>query len=443
MRNPLAPLGDVTTSQSRRRQKIQLAGKGAARLDRLFDLDQWCDEGNRPERRQCLDQRTGLVRCSRDDDPHAGERPRSHRLGSTPSCVARRFRSHVATGRFGSGQFRSGPGAVERSGEPDRPHPTRAAPSSAGIGHPDRPGRRAGARRRRGRRPAASIRSRARRGTARSVVTRAPRRRVVDRSEQRTGASSSLRHSIATQPWPTAGTNTSVGRSPRSGSVSPRTSSAATAITIAPPSGIFDRRVWMLPRSSTNCEVGAHRGAAAPAGGPTRWRPSRPGGDRRGWSRRARRGIAPRRRTRRCVRPSAAVDGRSLAECAARSARPSSTARCTSLTNTPCPPIVCSGTSWRWSPGRLDEHQLGGRTPGGRRSMRCGDELGLRARLRAGARRDPQVARHRAASRHGHGLRRGRTGRAPRRRCARPAACRRRPSAAPTAGAAAWRRCPS
>ena len=34
-----------------------------------------------------------------------------------------------------------------------------------------------------------------------------------------------------------------------------------------------------------------------------------------------------------------------LGECTARSASPSSTARCTSLTNTPCPPIVCSGTS--------------------------------------------------------------------------------------------------
>ena len=51
------------------------------------------------------------------------------------------------------------------------------------------------------------------------------------------------------------------------------------------------------------------------------------------------------RRGRRC-----GADGRSLAECTATSARPSSTACWTSLTNTPCPPMTCSGTSWRRSP---------------------------------------------------------------------------------------------
>src|SRR5439155_6461172 len=50
------------------------------------------------------------------------------------------------------------------------------------------------------------------------------------------------------------------------------------------------------------------------------------------------------------TRPSGVVDGRSLAECTAMSARPSRTAACTSLTNTPCPPMAWIGTSWLRSP---------------------------------------------------------------------------------------------
>ena len=49
-------------------------------------------------------------------------------------------------------------------------------------------------------------------------------------------------------------------------SVSPRICSAATAITIAPPSGILPSRVWMLPRSSTKSRSGracGELGAAA------------------------------------------------------------------------------------------------------------------------------------------------------------------------------------
>ena len=59
---------------------------------------------------------------------------------------------------------------------------------------------------------------------------------------------------------------------------------------------------------------------------------------------------SPRSGTAASTSPSAVTDGRSLAECTARSARPSSTAACTSLTNTPLPPISQMGTSGRRSP---------------------------------------------------------------------------------------------
>ena len=119
---------------------------------------------------------------------------------------------------------------------------------------------------------------------------------------------------------------------------------AATAITIAPPSGSFDRRVWMLPRSSWNDRSGrtaascARRrtdpvATGAPSGSSCSFAPtSASAADRRSQNAAS-------------SSPSAGVEGRSLAECAASSARPSSTARCTSFTNTPCPPMVCSGTS--------------------------------------------------------------------------------------------------
>ena len=60
----------------------------------------------------------------------------------------------------------------------------------------------------------------------------------------------------------------------------------------------------------------------------------------------------------RVTSPAVGVDGRSLAECTARSARPSSTACWTSFTKTPCPPMTWSGTLFRAIPGRLDQDQL-------------------------------------------------------------------------------------
>src|SRR6056297_257720 len=160
---------------------------------------------------------------------------------------------------------------------------------------------------------------------------------------------SSLRHSTATHPWPTAGTNSSTASVSAIRSVRPRMSSAATAITMAPPSGTFESRRSMLPRSSANRRSGRTRcswarrrtepvatvlpSASAPSSAPT--------SASRG-SRRAQNAAI--------TRPSAGSDGRSLAECTARSARPSSTARCTSLTKTPWPPMTWSGTSRRTSP---------------------------------------------------------------------------------------------
>src|SRR5207248_3215622 len=48
--------------------------------------------------------------------------------------------------------------------------------------------------------------------------------------------------------------------------------------------------------------------------------------------------------------PGVGAEGRSFAEWTATSARPSSTAACTSFTKTPCPPISQMGTSARRSP---------------------------------------------------------------------------------------------
>ena len=114
-------------------------------------------------------------------------------------------------------------------------------------------------------------------GEERSLgLDRPPGGFVVDRRQHVDAVSaSSARHSTATQPWPTAGTNASGGRARAAIRRSGRGSrSAATAITIAPPSGTLPSRVWMLPRSSTNWRSGrATRELGAPA--------HRTGGDRR------------------------------------------------------------------------------------------------------------------------------------------------------------------
>ena len=175
------------------------------------------------------------------------------------------------------------------------------------------------------------------------------RRPVVDRGECVDGRASSARHSTATQPCPTAGTNCSMSISSSIRSVISRISSAARAITIAPPSGILPSRVSMLPRSSTNDRSGrtaascARRrtdpeATVAPSASPSSVEPTSTS-------------CGLRRSVNAAItRPAAGSDGRSFAEWTARSARPSRTARWTSLTNTPCPPIVWRGTSWRTSP---------------------------------------------------------------------------------------------
>ena len=132
--------------------------------------------------------------------------------------------------------------------------------------------------------------------------------------------------------------------------------------------------------------------------------------------------------------PSASAEGRSLALCAARSADPSSTARCTSFTNTPWPPMVCNGTSVRWSPS-VSTNTNCTRRPGcaainaSATAVACAFACAL-----------PLVASRSVCE--AVVISSGRRGRARRQRCARPAGCLRRPSASPTSGAAAWRRCP-
>ena len=94
---------------------------------------------------------------------------------------------------------------------------------------------------------------------ARSTVDGVAGRRVIDGRQQLDGLLVvRVRASTATQPCPTAGTNRAGSRRSATRSVSPSTSSAATAITIDPSSGTLPRRVAMLPRSSVNRRSGAH-----------------------------------------------------------------------------------------------------------------------------------------------------------------------------------------
>ena len=106
----------------------------------------------------------------------------------------------------------------------------------------------------------------------------------------------------------------------------------------------------MFPRSSRETEVGTRGGELCPPPhGPGRH--ARAGGEiieRR--TRRARRGVGALGNRARSTRPGVTSDGRSLAECTATSARPSSTACCTSFTNTPVPPIAWIGGRRRGRP---------------------------------------------------------------------------------------------
>ena len=116
------------------------------------------------------------------------------------------------------------------------------------------------------------------------------------------------------------------------------------------------RRCRPGPRGSPCCPAGprsagrAGRGRAGPAGAASRWPPPRRGAGRPAPHRPGRRGRRPARARPPMTSPSGVADGRSLAECTARSARPSSTAACTSFTNTPLPPSSQIGTSSRRSP---------------------------------------------------------------------------------------------
>ena len=122
-----------------------------------------------------------------------------------------------------------------------------------------------------------------------------------------------------------------------------------------PPRWRRARRPWR--GGSACCPAGSRSGGRAggararPGGGASRWPPRRRRGRsaERGARPSASRG-SPRSGTAASTRPGTATDGRSLALCTARSARPSSTAACTSLANTPLPPSSQIGTSRRRSP---------------------------------------------------------------------------------------------
>src|SRR3954452_10073154 len=160
---------------------------------------------------------------------------------------------------------------------------------------------------------------------------------------------SSERHSTASAPWPTCGKTIDVSSTSSMTNVRSRRRSAAAAITMASKSEAFASRVSMLPRSPPKVRSGlAHASWArrrtepvptrAPTGSPSRVEPTNAS---RGSSRS---GTAP------MTSPSGDSDGRSLAECTAKSARPSRTAACTSFTKTPWPPISQMATSVRRSP---------------------------------------------------------------------------------------------
>ena len=212
--------------------------------------------------------------------------------------------------------------------------------------------------------------------------------------------SSSARHSTASAPCPTWGTICSTVSTSATRSLRPRRSSAARATTMAPPSGTLPRRVSTLPAQVVEDEVGPEHGELGPAADRHRWPPVPRAPDRRAWTRPARRGRRPAAaRPPARGRPAAGSDGRSLAECTATSARPSSTACWTSFTNTPWPPMAWRGTSVRTSPVVSTTTSSTSR-PGSaarRRSATCcachrASALPRVARRRGGSRQVEQVA---------------------------------------------------
>ena len=174
-------------------------------------------------------------------------------------------------------------------------------------------------------------------------------------------------------------------------------------------------------------EVGAQRrelrAPAHRAGG----RRARRRAARRASSRRATSRGSARSGTAASTRPSGLSEaGRSLAECTATSARPSSTACCTSFTKMPVPPTAWIGTSIRWSPAvdTTTSSVSGPSSAATRRACHRASSL-------------PRVA-----TRSGRGIsgrdrrRRARTARRVRRRRAHRGPCRRRPSRGRSARAA-------
>ena len=171
---------------------------------------------------------------------------------------------------------------------------------------------------------------------------------------------------------------------------------ATAATTTAPPAGTRLSRVAMLPRSSTNSRSGrsaeswARRrcepvATVAPGAKSVRAAPTN--------ASRA----SPRPGTAASLRPSIVTAGRSLAEWTARSARPSSTAACTSFANTPLrrdrhveAPISLG----------VDRHHLHVDSGPGR-GQQAGHVGGLPQGERAGPGGDPQHrdVRHRGQSR--------------------------------------------
>ena len=170
-------------------------------------------------------------------------------------------------------------------------------------------------------------------------------------------------------------------------SVRSRICSAATAITIAPPAGIFDSRVSMLPRSSTNSEVGAHLGQLGPAthraaGHRGAVRRARRDGHRPGRRRVAARAERHRSSTRR--RASREGPWPSAPRCRrCRRARPAAPPSRTRPDRRSCAAARPSALIAR----RLDQHELDRRAGGRARSPR--DGRGLRHRLPRTSGREP------------------------------------------------------
>ena len=222
---------------------------------------------------------------------------------------------------------------------------------------------------------------------------------MVDRGQHLDRSpSSSVRHSTATQPWPTAGTNSSTARTlgdpigqPEDLERGDRHHDRAAVGDLREPGVDVAAQLDELEVGTDRRELGAAADRAGGDGAPC-------ASDRRASAPTSASAGSRRSQNAASARPSAGADGRSLAECTARSARPSSTARCTSLTNTPWPPITWSGTSRRTSPVVSTITSSTSRPVAA--VMRVGDGVGLAERLTGPPGRESQ--RRLLASRRAH-----------------------------------------